>query len=161
MSLVESIARKPRQRTVLLSLVILVALTTYIFIANITFLLPPTLRHPASPAAVDTLSVALESIKHSKTIEDKFVHRKKVPNPIKLNSDQELAAVSSFIASLPQNVLPLSVDPTLPIDPQVVLDFDTNSARAKDELKAMVDDVWSRNPVFLYSKVLLDPIFLD
>jgi len=153
MSFVESITRKPRQRTVLISLVTLIALTTYIFIANITFLLPPALRHADIPA-VDTFTVALQSIKNSVPVDDKFAHRKKVGQSLRLSLHQELAALSSFIASLPQNVIPHSVDPTLPLDPQLVLDFDINSPRATDELRAMVEDVWSRNPVFLYAKVL-------
>jgi len=101
---------------------------------------------------VDTFTVALESIKNSVQVDDKYAYRKKVVHPLRLSLDQELAALSSFIASLPQNVIPHSVDPTLPLDPQLVLDFDINSPRAKDELRAMVDDVWSRNPVFVYAK---------
>ncbi|KAF7376600.1 Glutaredoxin domain-containing protein [Mycena sanguinolenta] len=71
---------------------------------------------------------------------------------ITLNLEQELAAVSSFLASLPQNVIPLSVDPSLPIDPELVLDFDTRSPRALAEVEQVVEDVWSRNPVLLYGK---------
>jgi hypothetical protein len=72
---------------------------------------------------------------------------------VELDPGQELAAVSSFLASLSQNVIPSYVDPWKPIDPQLVLDFDTGSPRATEELRAMVNDVWARNPVFLYSKV--------
>ena len=154
MSFVDSFARKSRQRSILVSLVALVALTTYIFIADITFLLPPPLRSP-HPPPLDTFTLALESMKTTKPGVHKFAHKQKVRRPLKLNLDQELAAVTSFIASLPQNVLPPSVDPKLPIDPQLVLDFDTESPRAKDELRAMVEEVWSRNPVFLYAKVPL------
>lgn len=153
MPFVESITRKPRPRTVLISLIVLVTLATYIFIANITFLLPPALRY-SDPPEFDPFAVALESIKHSKAVGDKYAYKKQVVHPLKLDLEQELAAVSSFIASLPHNVIPPFVDPTLPIDPQLVLEFDTNSPRAKDELRAMVEDVWSRNPVFLYAKVL-------
>jgi glutaredoxin len=71
---------------------------------------------------------------------------------LRLDQAQELAAVSSFLASLPQNVIPSTVDPTKPIDPHVVLDFDTRSSRAAEEIRTMVDDVWSRNPVMLYCK---------
>lgn len=74
------------------------------------------------------------------------------PPPLTLDTAQELAAVSSFLASLPQNVIPPNVDPARPIDPQLVLDFDTRGPRAKDEVRAMVEDVWLRNPVFVYSK---------
>ena len=76
---------------------------------------------------------------------------------ITLNATQELAAVSSFIASLPQNMIPATVDPSLPIDPQLVLDFDTRGPHAEEELKAVMDDVWARNPVMLYSKVRCAP----
>lgn len=152
MSFVDSFARTSRQRSVLVALIALVALTTYIFIADTTFLLPP-LRSPHAPP-VDTFTLALESLKSTKPLAHKFVHKQKVKHPFKLDLDQELAAVTSFIASLPQNVLPPSVDPKLPIDPQLVLDFDTDGPRAMDELRALVEDVWSRNPVFLYAKVL-------
>jgi len=73
---------------------------------------------------------------------------------LQLDRTQELAAVSSFLASLPQNVIPPTVDPSRPIDPQLVLDFDTRSPRAVDELKQVVDDVWAQNPVMLYSQGL-------
>ncbi len=43
-------------------------------------------------------------------------HHVKLPS-IKLNAAQELAAVTSFLASLPQNIIPHTVDPSLPIDP--------------------------------------------
>jgi glutaredoxin-related protein len=72
---------------------------------------------------------------------------------VQLTPAQELAAVSSFLASLPQNVIPLSVDPSNPVDPQLILDFDTTGPRASEEVQNMVDDVWLRNPVFLYSKL--------
>jgi len=71
---------------------------------------------------------------------------------IALNLEQELAAVSSFLASLPQNVIPSFVDPSVPIDPELVLDFDTRSPRALAEVEQLVEDVWSRNPVLLYGK---------
>lgn len=72
---------------------------------------------------------------------------------VQLNESQELAAVSSFLASLPQNVIPPFVDPSRPIDPQLVLDFDTRSPRAADGVQEIVEDVWTRNPVILFSKV--------
>jgi len=72
---------------------------------------------------------------------------------IELTSEQELAAVTSFLASLAQNVLPSTVDPSKPIDPSLVLDFDMRSPRAPEEVKAMVEDIWNRNPVFAYTKV--------
>jgi len=146
--------RKPRQQTTLAALITLVCLTTYIFIANSTSLFQSALGHP-DPPPVDSLAVALETIKNSHFVEDHRLAQKKASNrpPLRLDVHQELAAVSSFLASLPQNIIPPTVDPRSPIDPQLVLDFDTTSPRAVDELNAMVHDVWSRNPVFLYAKV--------
>jgi hypothetical protein len=66
-----------------------------------------------------------------------------------------LAAVASFLASLPQNVIPSSVDPSRPIDPQLVLDFNTRSPMAANELRETVEDVWIQNPVILFTKVSL------
>ncbi|KAF8629878.1 hypothetical protein AX15_003237 [Amanita polypyramis BW_CC] len=85
-----------------------------------------------------------------------YQHKPHIPGrrkQINLNAVEELAAVSSFLASLPHNVIPSFVDPSLPIDPQLVLDFDTRGPRAEQEVQAMITDVWTRNPVFLYSKM--------
>jgi hypothetical protein len=79
---------------------------------------------------------------------------------ISLTPQQELAAVSSFIISLPsQNVIPSSVDPSQPIDPQLVLDFDTRADGANAELNQLVAEVWDINPVVIYSKVLVYILF--
>lgn len=146
--------RKPRQQTTLAALITLVFLTTYIFIANSTSLFQSALGHP-EPPPFDSLTDALEMMKNSRFMEDHRLAHQKPPNrpPLRLDVHQELAAVSSFLASLPQNIIPPTVDPGSPIDPQLVLDFDTTGPRAIEELNAMIHDVWSRNPVFLYSKV--------
>ncbi|KIP06967.1 hypothetical protein PHLGIDRAFT_90155 [Phlebiopsis gigantea 11061_1 CR5-6] len=73
--------------------------------------------------------------------------------PLQLTPEQELAAVTSFLASLPQNVIPSNVDPSLPIDPQLVLDFDTRSSQAMTEVAQLEHDAWVRYPVVLYSKM--------
>lgn len=72
---------------------------------------------------------------------------------IKLSEVEELAALSGFLASLPQNVVPPHVDPSQPLDPQLILDFDTRGSRAQEEVISFTEDVWARNPVFLYAKV--------
>ncbi|KAK2464190.1 hypothetical protein APHAL10511_003647 [Amanita phalloides] len=93
---------------------------------------------------------ALETLRAQQHHKPHFTgHREQVH----LDAAQELAAVSSFLASLPHNVIPSFVDPSLPIDPQLVLDFDTRGSRAEQEVQAMVVGVWARNPVFLYSKM--------
>ncbi|KAF4567241.1 hypothetical protein EYR40_006238 [Pleurotus pulmonarius] len=63
---------------------------------------------------------------------------------------QELAAITSFITALPSNMIPSSVNPSTPIDPQLVLGFDV--ARHPEEMAVVEDDVWTRHPVVLYSK---------
>ncbi|KAF8160715.1 hypothetical protein B0H34DRAFT_672852 [Crassisporium funariophilum] len=154
--------RKPKQRTTFLALLILVCLTTYIFIAHSASLSPSlALRHADSPAA-DQLALALETIQNSRLAQGLDAtnnhrlgkgHHHHHRIPLRLDPAQELAAVTSFLGSLKaQNVIPHTVDPSRPIDPQLVLDFDTRSSRAQEEVQAMVEDVWTRNPVFLYSK---------
>lgn len=72
---------------------------------------------------------------------------------ISLTPEQELAAVSSFIISLPsQNIIPPSVDTSKPIDPSLVLDFDTRADGARAEMTQLVHEVWDTNPVVLYYK---------
>lgn len=144
--------RKPRQKISLAAFLVLVSVITYVFITDGTLLSSTfTLMHPEAQPP-DPLTAALETIKqsqHSEITIKKSHHKAHV----RLDSQQELAAVSSFLASLPANVIPHSVDPSLPIDPQLVLDFDATSPKAVEEVKVMVEDVWSRNPVFLYAKV--------
>jgi len=150
--------RKPKQRTTFAALIILVCLTSYIFIAHSTSLSPALALRRSDNSAADQLALALETIQNSRLsdVSNKHGYRKghhHVKIPLKLDPAEELAAVTSFLASLPQNVIPLTVDPSQPIDPQLVLDFDTQGTRARDEVKAMVEEVWQRNPVFLYSKL--------
>lgn len=73
---------------------------------------------------------------------------------ITLTPEEELAALSGFIASLPdQNILPPSVDSSQPIDPQLILDFDTRTDGAEAELKRLVEATWENYPVVMYTKV--------
>lgn len=145
--------KKLRYRSTCLGLAALFILTTYILVHR-AILSPPHLR---DLSVADQMATALESIQNSRVLDSLGSERKHRPfrqgAQIKLNAAQELAAISSFLASLPQNHIPPSVDPSVPIDPQLVLDFDTHNQRAAEEVQAMVDDVWSQNPVFLYSKV--------
>ncbi|KAL0945357.1 hypothetical protein HGRIS_000855 [Hohenbuehelia grisea] len=66
--------------------------------------------------------------------------------------EQELAAVTSFVTALAANALPLDVDASMPVDPQLVLEFDVASPDAQVELAEMQQDVWTRHPVVLYAK---------
>ncbi|TFL03061.1 hypothetical protein BDV98DRAFT_591856 [Pterulicium gracile] len=76
------------------------------------------------------------------------------PNPpLTLNPEEELAAVSSHLAALAQNVIPPHVDPSRMIDPQLVLDFDVAAGkRSEEELKVLVQQTWEHNPVVVYCK---------
>jgi len=80
-----------------------------------------------------------------------------------LTPSQELAALSAFLAALPHNRLPSAVNPNQPLDPQLILDFNTGSESAREELDRVVEEMWSRHPVVLFAKVsfgechLVDP----
>lgn len=152
-SLMSSLAtRKSRFRTTFLALFVICFLSAYIFVFQQRALQAPLgLKRPDRPAA-DQIAKALETIR---TSTDAATLRKAYTNQpqLRLDTTQELAAVSSFLASLPQNVIPSFVDPSLPIDPQLVVDFDPQSPRVADEIQDMIDDVWTRHPVFLYSKL--------
>jgi hypothetical protein len=107
--------------------------------------IPPPLKHSPFRVAVTNLADSNHLWKAGTTRRPQ----------ISLTPEQELAAVSSFIISLPaQNVIPQTVDPSKPIDPQLVLDFDTRADGAVAEMKQLEHDVWESNPVVLYySKV--------
>lgn len=150
--------RKSRYRTTLLALLALVLLSTYIFFvaAPALALTPLALRRtesnvPRRPTGPEADKQALLAIAAAKRRKWSAANTNRAQ--IQLDPAQELAAVTSFLASLPQNVIPSSIDPSRSIDPQLVLDFDTRSSRAAEEVNAMVEDAWSRNPVVLYSKV--------
>ncbi|KAF9486508.1 hypothetical protein BDN70DRAFT_846384 [Pholiota conissans] len=158
---------RERIATSLLSLALLVALSTFVFVAQSTALYEDAYQERLS---VDPAERRLANAPHShnaplhRTSHRHRKHRKSKTavdfNPtLHLNQSQELAAVTSFLASLSSNVLPPGVDPSKPIDPQLVLDFQLDptrvggAARVEEELSVMVRDVWARNPVFMYSKL--------
>ncbi|KAI0745928.1 hypothetical protein C8Q76DRAFT_44761 [Earliella scabrosa] len=150
--------RKPKAywyRTTFLALFVLIIVSVYVVLVS-----QPTLR-PISFRDADRSQegsrrwtpegLRLAALKHRKP---NATHNPANSRPqITLNQTQELAAVSSFIAALPQNMIPLHVDPSKPLDPQLILDFDTSGPHADEELQAVIQDVWTRNPVMLYSKV--------
>ena len=154
--------RKPKAywyRTTFLALFVLIIVSVYVVLVS-----QPTLR-PISFRDADRSQdgsrrwtpegLRLAALKHRKP---NATHNPANSRPqITLNQTQELAAVSSFIAALPQNMIPLHVDPSKPLDPQLILDFDTSGPHADEELQAVIQDVWTRNPVMLYSKVRTMP----
>ncbi|KAJ3906061.1 hypothetical protein F5879DRAFT_898334 [Lentinula edodes] len=149
-------ARKTRSRAALLVFLSLVFISSYIFFVQRPALSTSIVPHRT--AAASSLAEALDAMRNSHLASGAGLRKSSSNRPqVQLTSEQELAAVSSFLASLAANVIPSSVDPSKPIDPQLVLEFDTRGSRADEEVEVMVEDVWSRNPVFLYSK-LYSPI---
>jgi glutaredoxin len=138
-----------RNRASLLVFASLFFLSCYIF-----FIQRPSLSSvnvPSHQSHRNQLAEALQAVRKSGS-----GHRKPYLSDrpqIELTAEQELAAVSSFLSALSSNSIPLPVDPQRPIDPELVLEFDTRSSRASEEVEAMVQEVWTRNPVFLYSKL--------
>jgi len=147
-------SRKPRSywyRTTFLALLALVVLSVYVLLVAQPSLssIPAAFdsdSHPHAHLSPDAFRLA--ALRHKWSSNESTPGRPHV----QLNASQELAAVSSFIASLPQNVIPGTVDPSQPIDPQLVLDFDTRGAHAAEEVETIVKDVWAQHPVMLYSK---------
>lgn len=162
-----STSRKPRQfwqRTTFLALFALIVISAYVLLVAQPQLSPIAFGEGehSRPSPADRLSrlssqagklAALRQKRPSAT-NNSYADKPQVI----LDPAQELAAVTGFIASLPQNVIPPSVDPTKPIDPQLILDFDTRSPSAPQEVEAFVIDTWARNPVTLYSRVRPPPL---
>ncbi|CCL98694.1 uncharacterized protein FIBRA_00697 [Fibroporia radiculosa] len=154
-------SRKPKiywYRTTFFALSALVIVSIYVLLVAQPSL-SPIQRVDADaphhiPGRLSSESFRLAALRH-KTAAGSLGNESKqstVGPQIQLDPAQELAAISSFLASLPQNVIPSSVDPSQPIDAQLVLDFDTRRSDAADEMQRVVDDVWARNPVLLYAK---------
>ncbi|KAN0109716.1 glutaredoxin-like protein [Russula decolorans] len=133
--------RKFRLRATLLCLFSLMSLTAYICLIS-----PPALsfesRHHHPP--------------HWRNLAAQFPLPPPGPPPrpdVLLSPEQELGALTAFMAALPQNVIPSNIDPSRPIDPQLVLDFDTRSPEAVDEIDDVVLGAWMNNPVVLFTKL--------
>lgn len=164
--------RKPRQywqRTTFLALLTLVVISGYVLLVSQPSLAPMSM-HGADKSFTGGAAQRLSRLS-SEAYRLAAMHRKRpqgtttssshaeattdadaVP-ALQLTPEQELAAVTTFLASLPQNVIPSTVDPSQPIDPQLVLDFDTRSPQAITEIAQLEHDAWVRYPVVLFAKV--------
>lgn len=147
------ISRQWLQRTTFLALFSLFSVSVYILLVNGSSNLQPA----AVPEQMKSpFQEAMKTIAHSHdrrpwrpTHKDVLASRPQIT----LTPEEELAALSSFIISLPdQNILPPSVDPSQPIDPQLILDFDTRTDGAEAELKRLVAATWDNYPVVMYTK---------
>ena len=166
-----SVTRKPKQfwqRTTFLALFTLVVISAYVLLVS-----QPSLSPISMPVGADKSFTGLAAQRLSRLSEKAHrlaaVHHKRPQGtttstseadaatdtlpPLQLTPEQELAAVTTFLASLPQNVIPSNIDPSKPIDPQLVLDFDIHSPQAPTEVAQLEHDAWVRYPVVLYSKV--------
>lgn len=147
------ISRQWLQRTTFLALFSLFSVSVYILLLNGTTNLEPA----ALPQQMKSpFQAAMKTIAHSHDRPWRPTHKDVLASrpQITLTPEQELAALSSFIISLPdQNILPPSVDPSQPIDPQLIIDFDTRADGAEAELKRLVAATWENYPVVMYTKV--------
>lgn len=101
----------------------------------------------------DTASLSFPSTQRDRSHHRTAIIRPPRPPPITLAPDEELAAVVSFMAALASNALPSSVDPTVAVNPDLVLEFDTQTPNAPHEVLELVAETWLRFPVVLFSKV--------
>ncbi|KAI5450082.1 hypothetical protein NCC49_003709 [Naganishia albida] len=77
-----------------------------------------------------------------------------------MNAREETAALISFITSTSNNALPATLDPSLPLDPQLVLDFDFTRPSARADLSALVADTFAMYPVVLFGQ-MRDPYYRE
>ncbi|KAF9520326.1 hypothetical protein BS47DRAFT_1323840 [Hydnum rufescens UP504] len=50
-------------------------------------------------------------------------------------------------------MIPGTVDPTRPIDSELVLEFNTRSERARAEVAELVSETWAQSPLVLFTEV--------
>lgn len=145
---------RAKQRTTILALFVLVALSCYIlFITNPS--LSSKSRVYGDRGAFDAYKDFVATHKSAPTRRPQPIYQPVntyVPQ-LTLTPSEELAALSAFLAALPHNRLPSAVNPNQPIDPQLILDFNTGSESAKEELDRIVEEMWARHPVVLFARV--------
>ena len=81
------------------------------------------------------------------------LHERRNPHDLVLQPEQELGVLVSFMAAVKANMLPSDIDPSKPLDPQLVVGFDTRANGAQEEVQALVDETWSNYPVVIFSQV--------
>lgn len=74
------------------------------------------------------------------------------PSALELTPADELAALTAFMAALPWNALPSHIDTSVPLDPNIILDFDPSHPRARDELAELRRETWQLNPLVLFGR---------
>lgn len=172
-SVTSSKTRQYWQRTTVLALLALVLISGYVLLVS-----PPSLspiaHHDADHSLTGLAAQRLSRLSNeayrlasshrrpnkgqdqgapSSSSSDAEISGNATPSSMQLTPEQELAVVTSFLASLAENIIPSTVDPSRPIDPEVVLDFNTHGPHAVQELEQLVADAWTHYPVVLFSKV--------
>ncbi|UOH81406.1 hypothetical protein LQV05_004075 [Cryptococcus neoformans] len=66
--------------------------------------------------------------------------------------EEELAALISFVTSTTSNVIP-QVDPSVPLDPSVILDFDPLHPNARDDLHLLQTEINALYPLVLFGRM--------
>ncbi|KAI0339897.1 hypothetical protein BDW22DRAFT_1335269 [Trametopsis cervina] len=143
---------KPRhywQRMTFLALFALVLISGYVILVS-----PPSLSPIAHNDGDHSLSgKAAQRLSRLSSEAYRLASGHVAVPSLELTPEQELAVLTSFLASLPENVIPSNIDPSHPIDPEVVVDFNTRTPHALQELEQLVADSWVHYPVVLFSKM--------
>src|SRR5712691_1369212 len=126
--------RKARLRATFFCLFSLIIVTTYVCLVS-----PPALSpgHPYHSKLARLDESWRKFAPNLPTLPQSRLSSSAQPD-ILLSPEQELSALTAFMAALPQNVIPTNIDPARPIDPQLVLDFDTRSPQAEQEIDDLV-----------------------
>jgi len=144
--------RKSRLRATFLCLLSLIIVTTYICLLSPSALSPDHFLNPyLSKQPRGDFESPRRPAPDPETL-PRLAHVFPARPDVSLSPEQELGALTAFMAALPQNVIPTDIDPTQQIDPQLVLDFDTRNPEAEKEINDIVLDVWLSNPVVLFAK---------
>jgi hypothetical protein len=81
-------------------------------------------------------------------------HERRNPHDLVLTPGQEIGMLVAFMAAVKANMLPSDIDPSKPLDPQLVVGFDTRVEGAEEEVEAVVEETWSNYPVVIFSQVM-------
>jgi hypothetical protein len=93
-------------------------------------------------------------IPHESRITQHRVQPPKVQQPsIKLSAHDELLALIGFITGATGNSLPPTVDPSVPIEPSVLLGFDPTDSSAHQDLELLKDEVNTQYPLVLMGRM--------
>jgi len=72
---------------------------------------------------------------------------------LKLTPAEELGAVVAYLTSIGANAhIPSSIDPSKPLDAELILGFNARSSRASAEVAELVDETWQINPVVMFGE---------